>query len=286
MTQPANTDQLLLVTASHEQAHLATLAEQLARISTLDGYTLRQRLVGTGLAQLAKGSLATLQPLATVLRQHQIPNWIVPPPQPHFTPQLINGVSITPEHIVFQAGGAKQHRPTESITLEHGSKLLVIVADLSGQVAEKQVKRLLVHTTYSGNAPATLSIAELRKEIFKYAPVVDIYWLSEDGTASQGARIFPGCFDHRQLGDKASLSRNGNLLNLLERIEKYANQPQVDYNFGLGFLPACQLQPSLDPVVQQENLTVLTSYGQLMIDIGKHSHDTSTPNADHNNQTA
>jgi hypothetical protein len=279
MTQPANTEQLLIVAASLGQKHTTELVQQLAKISSLDAYTLKQRLTGSGLAQLTTGTATELQALAQLLRQYHVRHWIIPPPLPQFTPQLINGVTISAEHIVFHSNKIKQQGSAENITLERGARLQAVVADLSGQVAEKLIKRLLVHSTYGGGAPATMTSSEIQQEIFKHAPVIDLYWYGDDGEVTQGARILPGSFDHRQLGAKANLSRNGNLLNLLETIADYAGKIDIDVQFGLGFLPTCRMHPSPDPLVQRENLVALTSYGWLILALAKQSDNAPAANS-------
>ena len=278
MSQTTSTEHILLVSASYEQEQLEPLIQQLANVGALDAYTLRQRLIGSGLAQLAKGTAEHLHPLANLLRQHRIEHWLLRPTVPQFTPQRIKGLTIQPEQIIF-------HTTTDDLILEHGTALLAIVADMSGQLAEKQVKRLLVHTTYSGGTPAPMDDQELQQEIFKHSPIIDLYWrkkVNSDGDenlATQAVRILPGSFDHKQLGDKASLSRNGNLSNLLERIDEYADPLEINRRFGLGFLPDCQLHKSSNPIDHKENLSALTRYGWLVLDITQH-------NTSHNDATA
>lgn len=257
-------ENLLIVSASYEQERLVPLIQQLSKVGQLDAYTVRQRLIGSGLAQLAKGTPEQLQPMANLLRQYHLKNWIIQPSNRDFSPQLINALTIEPERIIFRSNGS-------DIILERGTPLLAIVADMSGKLGEKQVKRLLVHTTYHGSAPETMSEQELHQEIFKHTPMIDLYWLNNDDKnglqPSQAVRIRPGGFDHRQLGNKASLSRNGNLSNLLDCIKEYASSLEINRQFGLGFLPDCRLHEMDQDIHSKRNQLALTRYGLLQLQI-------------------
>ncbi|MEA3465460.1 MAG: GIDE domain-containing protein [Thermodesulfobacteriota bacterium] len=268
MTQKTSTEHTLLVSASYDQKRLAPLIQQLAKVGALDSYTVRQRLIGSGLAQLAKGTADHLRPLANLLRQHHVEHWLLQPTVPQFTPQRIKGLTIQPEQIVFRTH-------SDDLILEHGTALLAIVADMSGQLAEKQIKRLLVHTTYSGGAPTPMDEQELHREIFKHSPVIDLYWHKKDNDdnnlTTQAVRIFPGSFDHKQLGDKTSMSRNGNLASLLEQINEYAAPLEINRHFSLGSLPDCQLHKTSTPTDHKGNLSALTRYGWLVLDITQHN---------------
>lgn len=278
MSVTAQTEYWLLATASNEPQLLKPLIDQLASSSTMDSYTLRQRLTGTGLTQLTKGSRGQLQPLAQILRAHGIECWIIKPTPPPFSHQLIAGATITPECISFTTAASAQNRSTR-VVVSPESKLLVVVADVSGQLAEKQLKRLMVHNTYNGGAPPTLDSSQLQQEIFKFSPVIDLYNYDDNGNVSAAVRIFPGSFDHRQLENRAELSRNGNLLGLLEKIKERASNIQLDYQFGLGFLPCCRINKTRDSGVDNGNLEALTRYGWLLVDMAKDSprEDNSAP---------
>lgn len=237
------------------------LIQQLSQMGKLDAYSIRQRLIGTGMGQLATGTLKQLRPMANLLRQYHLKHWIVQPASTQFEPATINALTIAPEQITFYTNGAE-------IILERGTPLLAIVADMSGKLVEKQVKRLLIHTTYQGAAPAAMSEQELHQEIFKHTPIIDLYWFNDaNPQPSQAVRIKPGSFDHRQLANQASLSRNGNLANLLNCVADYANPLEINRQFGLGFLPDCQLQETSDSPYSKRNQLALTRYGLLQLQI-------------------
>ncbi|MDY0189560.1 MAG: GIDE domain-containing protein [Desulfuromonas sp.] len=266
--QPATqTEHLLLVMASSDQDRFAPLIKQLATAGALDSYTLRQRLIGVGLAQLAKGTQAQLQPLAQILRTHAVEHWLLQPTPPSFSPQLLNGVEIDDENIVFSATSTSQQEQAHEIVLNSDTKLLAVVADISGQLADKQLKRLMVHNTYSGKHPSAITDLQLQQDIFKFTPLIDLYWLDEQNKVSRAVRIFPGSFDHRQLGANSSLSRNGNLLALLETIKERAGSIKIDYKFGLGFLPCCRIEKTSVTGTSNGNLPALTRYGWLLADM-------------------
>jgi hypothetical protein len=266
MMKTANDIHQLIVTATYDQERLAPLIQQLSQLGQLDAYSVRQRLIGSGLAQIAKGPLEQLRPMANLLRQHRLKHWIVQPPTTQLEPVTIKALTIEPQQITF-------HGHDSEIILKRGTPLLAIVADMSGKLAEKQVKRLLVHTTYQGSAPAAMNEQELHQEIFKHTPIIDLYWLNDEHQPSHAVRIKPGSFDHRQLGDKASLSRNGNLSNLLNGIKEYGNPLEINLQFGLGFLPDCRLNDTGDNADSKRNQLALTRYGSLQVQI---SHQNST----------
>lgn len=263
MTQAADNSHQLIVEASQEQERLTPLIQQLSQMGQLDAYSIRQRLIGSGVAQLAKGSPEQLRPMASVLRQHQLKHWIIQQISAPSDPITIKSLTIEADQIIF-------HSNETTIVLERETPLLAIVADMSGQLAEKQVKRLLVHTTYHGAAPAAMTEQELHQEIFKHSPIIDLYWLNDDEhQTSQSVRIKPGSFDHRELKDKASLSRNGNLSNLLDYIEGYTSKLEINRKFGLGFLPECRLHDTGENANSKRNQLALTRYGLLQLQIAR-----------------
>lgn len=289
MPSQTTTDHLLLIEASNNEHQMAPLIEQLGQISSLDPFTLRQRLIGSAMAQLASGSKAQLRPLATLLEQHHIEHWLIASSRDVVAPQLTNGLTIDAERVVFTTALTAQNHTSSKLSLHKGSNILAVVADISGQLAEKQVKRLLVHTTYSGNAPAPLGPEELQREIFKQLPAVDLYWCNEDNEKIQAVRILPGSFDHHQLGDRAGMSRNGNLRTLVEIIAQYAGTFQLDVRFGLGFLPTCRLEKSSAKelsAISKNNFNALTNYGNLLLAIRESKAQNDSDNQYINNRLA
>ena len=285
MTPTVPSEHLLLIKARHNQEQLEPVLDQLSKIGYLDKFTLRQRLIGTGLTQLAKGTKTQLLPLTTILRQYHIEQWLVQLNPPEVIPQTIDNITINEQQIVFSTTISTANPSRAKLTLPKGSAVRAIVADISGQIAEKQVKRLLVHTTYSGTTPTPMSNAELQREIFKQAPVIDLYWNDTNSDTTVAVRIFPGSFDHRQLGDKAGLSRNGNLLNLLGLVSEYAASININFEFGLGFLPPCPVKKTAPGEKDKDNLKSLTCYGALLLDIDAIDAKSSINTADNGNQT-
>ncbi len=267
MNQKAQAEHLLLVMASNDQQKFKIVIEQLVQASSMDSYTLRQRLIGVGLAQLAKGSNTKLQSLAQILQAHDVEHWLIQPSHPSFSPQLLSGIKINDENIIFTTATSAKNTHTNDIILNSESRILAVVADISGQLADKQLKRLMVHNTYNGSAPNQMTAIQQQQDIFKFTPVIDLYWRDDNNKISSAVRIFPGSFDHHQLGDKSSLSRNGNLLGLLETIKERASSMQISYQFGLGFLPCCRIDKTSDTGTSNSNLDALTRYGWLLVDI-------------------
>ncbi|MCD6525676.1 MAG: hypothetical protein J7K75_01635 [Desulfuromonas sp.] len=276
MTTETEQDTLLLVKAQSAQRDLDSVIKELTHCSGLDGYTLRQRLIGPAISQLHKGAEKDLRPLADLLRHHQIDAWLVQPRPLSFAPATISGLTIRADKIVFEC----RH---QRFKLKRGMQPLIVVADLSGQISANHLKRLLVHNAHTGTSPEDPSQQALQKEIFKQAPVIDLYWSDCADDPQQAVRIIPGKFDHRQLGDKAELSRNRNLAALLEVICDYCPQHHIDHSYGLGFLPDYRVKPLKDLFYHhKENLDTLTRYGWLLLEIagndhGQQKHSGSTP---------
>ncbi|MBN2645515.1 MAG: hypothetical protein JXR59_08605 [Desulfuromonadaceae bacterium] len=258
----SNGNARLFVEASPDDAP-PELIHDLATCGQLDAYSLRQRLKGHQLAMLAKGPEHRLQTMADRLRQHNRQHWLFTPTPAAFAPETINGLELRAEQIIFQCREKK-------IVLEAGQPVIAILADLSGQLVEKGLKRLLVRNVYGHSGHGTpLPAEELEEEIFRYSPILDLYWLDETGQPDHGVRILPGRFDHRQLGDAASLSRNRNLQNLLQLIREKVSPLPLYSGLGLSFLPDCAISPVAgdEAYHSKHNLAALTAYGWLMADI-------------------
>lgn len=251
-------EHLLIVEAQPANTLSPELFEQLATATAVDIYTLRQRLTGYGLAQLTATAKPQLRDAANLLRRAHIRHWLLQADTSAPLLPTITNLSFGSDQILFQLGERRE-------ILEKGSTVLAVVADLSGQLAEKQLKRLLVHTTYTGQRPAAFDDNTLHHEIFRLTPVIDLYWHSAD--RCHAVRILPGTFDHRQLGEQAQLSQNRNLAALFERLKDYAQPLLVDRRFGLGFLPTRGVQRATDERGKEKNLLAFSRYSALLHDI-------------------
>jgi len=250
------------------------LAQALAAKGFADIYTLRQRLQGGVPARLAHGDAAQMEQLMQVLEQHQRPYRRITPQVPAFIPETLKEIILSDSQVRLRG-------PSATISCSPGMSLLVIVADISGRIGERHLKRRMVQHTYGVNAPVTLDTAALEQEIFRLAPILDIYTLTLSGNIDAGIRIIPGRFDHRQLGEAASLSRNKNLEILWQKIQASGAEIKPHHGFGLGFIPECtpETVAHANPYTQRDSLRALTQYAWLMAELEKRQDSTAQPEA-------
>ncbi len=225
----------------------------------LDTYTARQRLLGPGLAMFGKGSREKTAKIAGFLRQYGYACWLVPPLTPLFAPDRLRGLEIHQDSIRFDC----QKGPVQ---LERGDLVVAVLADLSGGLSDKHVKRLLAQNTYRGrDALQVLSRDEMVQAIYKGQPVFDFYLLDDQGGIRQAVRVLPGRFNIEGLGARAGMSTVKNLQAMLSLVEEYAGSCRIHYDFGLSQLPKCQIaRQSESPSATIENLDSLTRYGWLV----------------------
>ena len=248
------------------------LAQALAAKGFADIYTLRQRLQGEFPARLAHGDEAQMEKLAQVLEEHQRPYRHITPQEPSFIPEALEEISLNDSQV-------RLHGPATTIRCAPGVQLLAIIADISGKIGERHLKRRMVRHTYGASAPTTSDTSILEQEIFRLAPIVDIYTLTDSGNIDTGIRIIPGKFDHRQLGEAASLSRNKNLAVLWEKIQVSGAEIKTHHGFGLGFVPECtpETVAHANPYTQRDNLRALTQYAWTMAELDKSPDYATTP---------
>ncbi len=273
----ANTHYLIVEQSPQPPAALPELLKRLAADFRLDMYQCRQRLIGKGLSLLAKGPRETLENIAHVLAETAIPHWITSPTKPTFAPPRIKGITGSDSGLTFTCHD-------KSVTLVKGARVLAVFADLSGELAEKSVKHLLTSHAYRGRDHIEhLEDEKIFQTILQGRPVLDLYCLDETGAITDGVRIFPGKFDPRGLGERATLSSKQNLKAILELVrDVYAGEFILWTEFGLANLPGCQLHRDNPPTPEtlRRNLISLTRYGWLMADIGqadRHAKDNQSP---------
>ncbi len=243
---------------------LPLLVKNLATKFKLDAYQCRQRLVGKGLSLLAKGPLETLEKIALALTEFRIPHWLISPSQPAFAPQRIRSITRTPGEITFTT-------QKDVVSFPKGARVLAIFADMSGELAIKSVKHLLTSHAYRGRDNIEhIQDDKIFQTILQGSPVLDLYRLDGDDSIIEGVRVFPGKFDPKGLGDKATLSSRQNLKAILDLITSdYASTLTLRTDFGMVNLPGCSLNRDNleDPETLRRNLISLTRYGWLMADI-------------------
>jgi hypothetical protein len=244
---------------------LESLVSELQGNFGLDPYTTRQRLLGSGLAQLAQGEEHNLADPAAILRRHGYACWVVAPPRPAFAPPRLRSLTISASAVEFCCEG--EHR----VRLERGRTAVGVLADLSGELAGRQVRRLLARNAYLGRGQASgFTTEETRQAILKGQPVFDCYLLDAAGSVAAAFRVLPGRFSPEGLGGRASLSATRNLEAVVNLVGEYAGAFRLHNDFGLSQLPGCMPQPAKDdPTVLLDNLDALTCYGWLVAGLGE-----------------
>lgn len=263
---PKERNRLLIVNkVSPGTAGLESLPATLAKRFGFDAFAARQRLLGQGIALLATGPDEQLEKITPLLTEQGIEHWLVDPTPPRFAPARVQGFRLGGESLTFLTGD-------QEVTLGGESRVLAVLADLSGAVVDRNLKRLLVQNAYRGAAALShLEDDELIKTALQHQPILDLYLLDADYRVRSGVRIFAGRFDPQGLEEHKSYSVAGNLKAILRLIRERAADFQLRCDFGLAALPGCALKrvpPGEAP--GREQLAPLTRFGWLMADLWRH----------------
>jgi hypothetical protein len=172
----------------------------------------------------------------------------------------LRSLTIDSEAIEFLCEGERRVR------LERGAAAVGVLADLSGELAGWQVKRMLARNAYLGREQASaFTPEELRQAILKGQPVFDCYLLDAEGAVTAALRVLPGRFNPEGLGGRASLGAVRNLEAVMELVGEYAGTFRLHTDFGLSQLPGCVPQSARqDPAALPGNLEALNRYGWLV----------------------
>ncbi|MDX2481368.1 MAG: hypothetical protein QNK24_13675 [Desulfuromusa sp.] len=245
--------------------NLPEILKHLSHKFQLDIYQCRQRLTGRGLALLTKGKLEALEKVSEFLQCTGFIHWLVEPSNSGFVPLRIRSLQISSDRIIF--GCLKKE-----VIFPKGANILAIFAETKGELADKSVKQLLSSHAYRGRDDIRhLEEKKVHKIILQGKPVLDLYLLDDNRQVEDAVRIFPGKFDPQGLGERATLSSTQNLEQILKLAEEYANDFQLQTDFGLVNLPGCTLRKDDpdNPETQRQNLLSLARYGWLMADLWK-----------------
>ena len=240
-------------------AQLDLLLETLHAEYGLDRYTARQRLLGDAHALFGKGPLEKSGKIRALLQHHGFPCWLIEARRPDFAPDRLRGLEIHPQYILFRCQKGE-------VRLDRASAVVAVLADISGTLAEKNVKRLLAQNVYRGSgAVAVLGQDEMRQAVLMGQPVFDLYLLGDDGTPRDAVRILPGRFNVDGLGSRAGMSTRQNLEAVIALAEEYARPFRLYADFGLSQFPE-GLPKKLDASAASimENLDSLTRYGWIV----------------------
>lgn len=254
-----NIRQLIIRQRVADGADLEELLSTLQREFKLEAYTARQRLVGSGLAFFGQGPRNKTERIAACLRNHGYACWTCPPTQPQFAPDRMRGLEIFQDRIRFDCQQG-------AVYLARGEAAVGVLADISGGLVDKYLQRLLAQNTYRGeNARQVLGREEAIQTIYRGQPVFDCYLLDGEGGIKAAFRVLAGRFNIDGLGGRAGMSTTQNLQAMVRLVEEYADPCRIDYDFGLGQLPKCQVERlSNNPSAAVANLDKLTYYGWLV----------------------
>ncbi len=228
----------------------------------VDIYTTRQRLLGGGLAHFGNGPAEKVREIALLLENAGVKTWIIRPTRPAFGPARLRSLEVSDDQILFTTQKGE-------VRMAKGTRAIGILADISGAVVDKQLKRLMVRNTYQGTTDnARLDDHETRRTIFLARPVYDLYLLDDEGQITAIVRALPGKFDPSGLGEAKSLSARGNLEALVGLTENFSARLSLHTDFGISQLPGCQLKKEIDGSDWQlQNLKNVVRFGWLMCDL-------------------
>ncbi len=254
-----------LITEQHPKPpeNLPEVLKELSDKHQLDTYNCRQRLIGHGLSLLTQGERERLEKISASLKGARYPHWLVASSNPEFEPDRILNLRITAEQIIF---GCRNRE----VVFARGATILAVLAEMSGELAEKSLRQLLSSRAYRGvDDIRPLNENDIRKAILEGRPVLDLYRLDSRLLVQDAVRIFPGRFDPKGLGERAAVVGRQNLETILKRAEEYAGTFKLFTDFGLVNLPGCTLnRDDIDNAeTQRKNLVSLTRYGWLMADV-------------------
>ena len=245
--------------------NLPEILKELSQKFQLDIYQCRQRLTGRGLSLLTKGKRETLEKISEFLRGTGFIHWLVEPSKSGFVPLKVRNLQISSDRIIF---GCQK----KEVVFPKGATILAVFAETSGELADKSVKQLLSSHAYRGRDDIRhLEDKKVHKIILQGKPVLDLYLLDEKMEVTEAVRIFPGKFDPKGLGERATLSSKQNLEQILKLAHEYAGEFHLQTDFGLVNLPGCILRRDdpENPETQRQNLLSLARYGWLMADLIK-----------------
>ncbi|MCK5825932.1 MAG: hypothetical protein KAG93_02760 [Desulfuromusa sp.] len=245
--------------------NLPEILKELAQRFQLDIYQCRQRLTGRGLSLLTRGKRETLEKISAFLQRTNFTHWLVEPSKSGFVPLKVRNLQISSEQITF---GCQK----KQVVIPKGATILAVFAETTGELADKSVTQLLSSHAYRGRDDIRhLGENKIHNIILQGKPVLDLYLFDEKMQVKDAVRIFPGKFDPKGLGERATLSSKHNLEQILKLAEEYSGEFHLQTDFGLINLPGCILQrEDLENLeTQRQNLLSLARYGWLMADLIK-----------------
>ncbi len=226
---------LLVRQLAGDHPQLQELLEELPSWLKLDGYQLRQRMVGWALGMLARGGQDELEPAARLLARAGVRCWLVPEPQAPPALDPLRAIEVRPDAVLLCGRNAR-------VAVDAGVRILAVLGDVSGRLVQRQLKQLMAARIYQGRDQIPgMDVREKLRTIWQGKPLLDLY-LFDDRNQLQGAfRVRPGGFNPAGLGEAKQPGAVGNMRALMALLKDRAAKFVLDTDFGLAQIAGCQL---------------------------------------------
>ncbi|HSH68773.1 MAG TPA: hypothetical protein VK997_02565, partial [Deferrisomatales bacterium] len=197
---------------------LGTIAE----LTGLDGYTVRQKLVGTALETLVTGAdEVALGSTARILRQQGVAAWLVS------KAEIVRGEPARRcTSLEFGADTIQFVAPDGNriAALRRGDRCLLVLGALDFRSFQQKLmaRRAL-------DVVADLGLDEVLRSVFANDPVLDVYLPGQE----VAVRIHGRRFDFTCLGERNRLAIGTNFPTVLDALREMAGEATLDTSFGL-----------------------------------------------------
>lgn len=262
MTDDVKIFQLIVRQGPASNPQLEQLVQHLNKQFGLDAYTARVRLTGSGKSMFGSGPLEKTSELASVLRQHGYECWVIQRSEVKFSPIRLRDLEISADEV-------KLIGRDQELLLSRESRVVVVLADISGKLEERALKRHAVQSRYKKASHVTsMADEKMVDSVLKGSPVLDLYLLDAQNQPEAAVRVFPARFNAKGLGDRMTMSATRNLQAIVQLARDYAEHVSLHADFSLGRLPNCQVK-NLDGQFLEEDMVLksLTRFGWLMCDL-------------------
>ncbi|GAB4180607.1 MAG: hypothetical protein Tsb0017_12320 [Geothermobacteraceae bacterium] len=226
---------LLVRQLAGDHPQLQELLDELPSRLKLDGYQLRQRLVGWSLGMLARGGQDELEPAARLLARVGVRSWLVPEPQAPPAVDPLRAIEVRPDAMLLCGRNAR-------VAVDAGIRILAVLGDVSGHLAQRQLKQLMAARIYQGRDQVPgMDVREKLRTIWQGKPLLDLYLFDERNQLQGGFRVRPGGFNPAGLGEAKQPGAAGNMRALMALLKDRADRFVLDTDFGLAQIAGCQL---------------------------------------------
>ncbi len=262
MAEESKTCQLIASQRPASDPGLENLLHVLMSDYGLDAYTARTRLTGSGKALFGSGSREKTGQLAELLRNHGYACWVVQRTEEISTPLRLRELVVKTDVVELVC-------PEKTVRLSRGASLVAVLADVSGKLEERALRRHTIQMRYKAARHVTAMADEkMLDSVLQGKPVLDLYILDDQAQPRDVVRVLPAGFNAKGLGDRMTLSATRNLKAMVQLAGEYAGRFSLHTDFGLGRLPDCQVKSLDGQLLDQETiLQRMTRYGWLMCDL-------------------